>query len=46
MKKLKALTSYLLARNLVMPEQLDSWASQVNQDLIWKPDLKIGRAHV
>lgn len=40
MKKLKALTSYLLARNLVMPEQLDSWASQVNQDLIWKPDLK------
>lgn len=40
MNKLKALTSYLLARNLVMPEQLDSWASQVNLELIWKPDLK------
>ncbi len=39
MKKLKALTSYLLARNLVMPEQLDSWADQVNLDLIWKPDV-------
>lgn len=40
MNKLKALTTYLLARNLVMPEQLDSWASQVSLDLIWKPDLK------
>ena len=40
MKKLKALTSYLLSRNLVMPEQLDSWANQIRLEMIWKPDLK------
>ena len=40
MNKLKALTTYLLERNLVMPEQLDSWANQVTLDLIWKPDVK------
>lgn len=40
MNKLKALTTYLIERNLVMPEQLDSWANQVTLDLIWKPDVK------
>ena len=40
MKKLQALTSYLLSRNLVMPEQLDSWANQIRLEMIWKPDLK------
>ncbi len=40
MKKLQALTSYLLSRNLVMPEQLDSWANQISLEMIWKPDLK------
>ena len=39
MIKLKALTTYLLERRLVKPEQLDSWADQVNLDLIWKPDV-------
>jgi len=37
--KLKALTTYLIERELVLPEQLDSWADQVNLELIWKPDL-------
>lgn len=40
MNKLRALTTYLIERNLVMPEQLDSWANQVTLDLIWKPDVK------
>ena len=40
MKKLQALTSYLIQRRLVMPEQLDSWANQISLELIWKPDVK------
>ena len=40
MKKLQALTSYLIERRLVMPEQLDSWANQISLELIWKPDVK------
>lgn len=39
MIKLKALTAYLIERRLVLPEQLDSWADQVNLELIWKPDV-------
>ena len=39
MIKLKALTAYLIACRLVPSEQLDSWADQVNLDLIWKPDV-------
>ena len=39
MIKLKALTTYLLERRLVKPEQLDSWTNQVNLELIWKPDV-------
>ena len=39
MIKLKALTKYLIACRLVPSEQLDSWADQVNLDLIWKPDV-------
>ena len=39
MIKLKALTTYLIGRRLVLPEQLDSWADQVNLELIWKPDV-------
>ncbi|WP_122435119.1 phage tail protein [Pseudomonas viridiflava] len=38
MIKLKALTTYLLERRLVAPEQLDSWTDQVQVELIWKPD--------
>ncbi|PYD84384.1 phage tail protein, partial [Pseudomonas syringae pv. pisi] len=38
MIKLKALTAYLLERQLVAPEQLDSWTDQVQVELIWKPD--------
>ncbi|EGH97203.1 phage tail protein [Pseudomonas syringae] len=38
MIKLKALTAYLLSRQLVAPEQLDSWTDQVQMELIWKPD--------
>jgi hypothetical protein len=34
--KLRALTTFLLERNLVLPEQLDSWAEKVNLALIWK----------
>lgn len=37
MNKLRALTRYLISLNLVLPEQIDSWAEQVNLDLIWKP---------
>ena len=39
MIKLRALTTYLLERQLVLPEQLDSWTDQVNLELIWKPDI-------
>lgn len=37
MIKLKALTAYLLERQLVAAEQLDSWTDQVQLELIWKP---------
>ena len=40
MIKLKALTAYLIERQLVMPEQLDSWTDQVQLELVWKPDTK------
>ena len=40
MKKLQALTRYLIERRLVMPEQLDSWANQISLEMIWKSDLK------
>lgn len=36
MDKLRALTQHLIERNLVLPEQLDSWAEQVNLTLVWK----------
>lgn len=39
MIKLQALTTYLLGRQLVPAEQLDSWTEQVSLELIWKPDL-------
>ncbi len=39
MIKLKALTAYLIERQLVLAEQLDSWTDQVNLVLIWKPDI-------
>ena len=39
MIKLRALTTYLIERQLVLPEQLDSWTDQVNLELIWKPDV-------
>jgi len=38
MIQLQALTAYLMARNLVPPEQFDSWTEQVSLELIWKPD--------
>ncbi|NNA92860.1 phage tail protein [Pseudomonas gessardii] len=38
MIQLKALTAYLMARDLVAPEQFDSWTEQVSLELIWKPD--------
>ena len=44
MIKLTALTQYLKERQLVLPEQIDSWADQVNLDLIWKPD--VGGLHM
>lgn len=40
MTKLKALTAYLIERQLVAPEQLDSWTDQVGLELVWKPDLQ------
>lgn len=40
MIKLKALTAYLIERQLVAPENLDSWSEQVQLELIWKPDTK------
>lgn len=39
MNKLRALTTFLLERRLVAPEQLDSWAEQITLNLTWKPDL-------
>ena len=36
MIQLKALTAYLLDRQLVAPEQLDAWSEQVALDLVWK----------
>jgi hypothetical protein len=40
MTKLKALTAYLIQRQLVAPEQLDSWTDQVGLELVWKPDVQ------
>lgn len=40
MTKLKALTAYLIERQLVLPEQLDSWTDQVGLELVWKPDVQ------
>ncbi|MHB0817710.1 phage tail protein [Stutzerimonas stutzeri] len=39
MNKLRALTTFLLERRLVAPEQLDSWAEQITLNLTWKPDV-------
>ncbi|AYN13912.1 phage tail protein [Pseudomonas monteilii] len=36
MRKIQALTAYLLERQLVPPEQLDSWVEQMDSELIWK----------
>ncbi|CAI8979895.1 Phage tail protein [Pseudomonas sp. IT-P100] len=36
MNKLRALTTYLIDCQLAQPEQIDSWAEQVNLELIWK----------
>ena len=38
MIKLQALTAYLIDRQLVATEQLDSWTDQVQLELVWKPD--------
>ncbi|WP_252092480.1 phage tail protein [Pseudomonas sp. MWU13-3659] len=35
MNQLKALTAYLLDRQLVPPEQLDAWSEQVDLQLVW-----------
>jgi hypothetical protein len=40
MTKLQALTKYLIERQLVAPEQLDSWTDQVGLELVWKPDVQ------
>ncbi len=37
MIKLRALTQYLIDRDLVLPEQIDSWAENVTLPLLWKP---------
>jgi len=37
--KLRALTTYLIDRQLVATEQLDSWTEQVTLELVWKPDV-------
>jgi len=37
--KLQALTAYLIERQLVAAEQLDSWTDQVQLELIWKDDV-------
>ncbi|HGM6482334.1 TPA: phage tail protein [Pseudomonas aeruginosa] len=38
MDKLRALTAYLIDRQLVPTEQLDSFAEQVSLTLVWKPE--------
>ncbi|HEP8703738.1 TPA: phage tail protein [Pseudomonas aeruginosa] len=38
MDKLRALTTYLIERQLVPAEQLDSFAEQVSLTLVWKPE--------
>ncbi|MGV8677840.1 phage tail protein, partial [Pseudomonas aeruginosa] len=38
MDKLRALTTYLIDRQLVPAEQLDSFAEQVSLTLVWKPE--------
>ncbi|HHK3886646.1 TPA: phage tail protein [Pseudomonas aeruginosa] len=38
MDKLRALTAYLIDRQLVPAEQLDSFAEQVSLILVWKPE--------
>ncbi|KXD63317.1 phage tail protein [Pseudomonas aeruginosa] len=38
MDKLRALTAYLIDRQLVPAEQLDSFAEQVSLTLAWKPE--------
>lgn len=38
MNKLRALNDYLKGRNLVRPEQFDSWVTDATQELLWKPD--------
>ncbi|MGP5238933.1 phage tail protein [Pseudomonas helleri] len=40
MIKLQTLTAYLIERQLVAPEQFDSWTDQVQLELVWKPDTK------
>jgi hypothetical protein len=40
MEKLRALTTFLIERRLVLAEQLDSWAEQVTLPLYWKPTVK------
>ncbi|MEZ7176029.1 phage tail protein [Pseudomonas mosselii] len=35
MNQLKALTAYLLERELVPPEQLEAWSEQVDLQLVW-----------
>lgn len=37
MIKLQAFTRYLIERQLVPAEQVDSWTDQVQMDLVWKP---------
>lgn len=37
MHKLRALTTFLIERRLVLPEQRDSWPEQVTLPLYWKP---------
>jgi hypothetical protein len=37
MEKLRALTTHLIERFLILPEQFDSWAEQVTLPLYWKP---------
>lgn len=39
MTRLQALTAYLISRQLVATEQLDSWTEQVTLNLVWKPDV-------
>ncbi|PRW00937.1 P2 phage tail completion R family protein [Pseudomonas aeruginosa] len=38
MEKLRALTAYLIDRQLVPAEQFDSFAEQVSLTLVWKPE--------